>query len=181
MAERQQHGFNFENAVKSFLGAQNNSYTAEWDAENNISIKFIGSGTIDMGSIVRIFTHLQNPGWTMILGRHSNKVCHSVYELTFTEEVCKALRGHLTLEMVTEFDNTVKSFVVGQHKEARAYAKMWKLANKLRMGLLTVQPKIDSKNQRRVQCGINNTAFKKLFPNAQLSKRFESLVGVNFA
>lgn len=181
MSERQIHGFNFENAVKPLLGAQSNSYTAEWDANDNISIKFIGSGTIDMGSIIRVFTHLQNPGWQMILGRHRNKVCHSVYELTFTEEVCKALRGDLSLEMVTEFDKTIKSFEVGQHREARTYAKVWKLANKFRMGLLTVQPKIDSKSQRRVQCGINNTAFEKLFPNAQLSKRFESLVGVNFA
>lgn len=181
MAERQRHGFNFEDAVKPILGEAGNHYTAEWDVGTNTSIKFIGSGTIDMGSIVRIFSHLQNPGWYMILGRHNKKVCSAVYELTFTEEICKALMGGLTLADVTEFDTTIKSFGLGRHEEARAYAKEWKNANKTRTGLLTIQPKIDSKTQRRVQCGINNTNFKKLFPSVQLSEKFQSLVGVDFA
>jgi hypothetical protein len=179
MAERQAHGFRFEDSVKRILGVEENkSYTDKWDIGSNISVKFISSkGTVDMGSVVRIFEALNNPGWTMILGTHTNKVCERVVEIEFTEEVCEALKGDLTLEDVTEFDRQVKSYGLGKHQEARDFAKQWKKEHK--QGMLTIQPKIDSKTQRRVQCGINKTNLKKLF-DLQQSERFAELVGEDF-
>jgi hypothetical protein len=181
MAERQAHGFRFEQKIKDILDVNEvKSYTSKWDIGDSISIKFISSrGTIDMGSVVRIFEALERGNWTMILGRHTDKVCDAVYELFFTEEICKKLMGDLTLQDVVEFDNAIKSFGPGKHNEARAYAKAWKEENKHKMGMLTIQPKIDSKNQRRVQCGINRTNLEKLF-ELETCSTFEKLVGENF-
>ena len=78
-----------------------------------------------------------------------------------------------------EFEEKIKSFPVGEHLEARAYAKNWKKENKGKTGLLTINPKIDSKSQRRVQCSINNTVLNKLFKVEQ-DAIFAHLVGVNF-
>lgn len=182
MAERQAHGFRFESAVKEVLGVSDTKgYTAAFDIGEDISVKFIGKGTVDMGSVVRIFEHCLKPGWKMVLGRHSgNKVCSAVYELDFDEEVCSRLMGALSLEDVASFDAKVKSFPEGEHDAARKYAKAWKAEHKHKMGLLTIQPKIDSKSQRRVQCGINNTNLQKLFSLVP-SDTFASLIGENFA
>ena len=175
---RQAHGFRFEKSVIEELNLiPEKSYTAKWDAYGPdsipISIKCISlTGNVDCGSITRMFEHFLDPGWDMIVGRHLNKVLQSVYRYTFTKEVCDALIGQLTLEDVKEFDTQVKGYPKGYHEEARKYAKTWKTENKPRMGLLTVQPKIDSKTQRRVQCGINRSTLIKLFP----TKPYEPLV-----
>tara|TARA_Y100000114_G_scaffold66331_1_gene60815 strand:- start:978 stop:1541 length:564 start_codon:yes stop_codon:yes gene_type:complete len=185
VSERQKHGFKFESQVINDLNlTPETSYTAEWDAYDSndtpISIKCIAStGTIDCGSVVRMFKHFKSPGWDMILGRHANKVLKAVYRYSFTKEVCDALIGDLTLEDVQTFDRNIKSFKQGYHTEARKYAKDWKAEYKSKTGLLTVQPKIDSKTQRRVQCGINQTALSKLFSSTPYDS-LQHLIGVNF-
>lgn len=182
MAERQIHGFRFEERVKEILEVnEHKPYNSSWDIGDSVSVKFISStGTIDMGSVVRIFEALERGNWTMVLGRHTNKVCDNVYELFFNKSICDDLMGQLTLEDVTEFDNAIKSFGEGLHNEARAYAKNWKQENKHKMGLLTIQPKIDSKRQRRVQCGINKTNLAKLFGELTPCETFSALVGEKF-
>lgn len=182
--ERQAHGFRFETAVINELNLTvYGDYTSTWDAldkETPISIKCISStGNIDCGSVVRMFEHFNNPGWEMIVGRHQNKILTSVHRYLFDKEVCDKLTGDLTLEEVRDLDSCIKTFGEGHHEEAREVAKEWKAENKSRMGLLTIQPKIDSKRQRRVQCGINRSAIKKLFPYSEL-EQLQHLIGVNF-
>lgn len=183
MSERQKHGFNFEDAVKELLGIkEEKSYTAKWDIGDCISVKFIREGgSVDMGSMPRIVEALSSDKpFTMILGRHENKVCTQVYELVFTDEVKKALLGKISLDSIEEADIVIKSFPYGKHQEARDFAKVWKQGNKKNFGLLTPAPKIDSHTQRRLQCTINNTNLKKLF-DLTPSEKFSSLVGVSFA
>jgi len=182
MAARQQHGINFEQAVKSLLKVEDTkSYTAKWDIGEDTSVKFIKAGSsIDMGSVTRIFEALETPGWRMILGRHTNGMCEYVQDFIFTSEICSKLKGKLTLEDVSEFDKKIKSYAVGYHEPARAFAKQWKAQHKSVTGMLTISPKIDSKNQRRVQCGINNGNFCKLFPEAKHNNTYDSLVGELF-
>ena len=182
--ERNAHGFRFEERVIKELNlVPEENYTAKWDAYDSntpISIKCISkTGNIDCGSIVRMFGHFAVPGWDMIVGRHQNKVLQAVFRYSFTDQICKDLIGDLTLEDVKEFDEGVKSFPPGYHEEARMYAKEWKREYKPKMGLLTVQPKIDSKKQRRVQCGINRGAEGKLFSTNSYSL-LPGLVGVDF-
>lgn len=186
MAERQNHGFAFEAEVIKTLNLKKDpNYTSTWDAWTEdgtpVSIKCISeTGNIDCGSIVRMYQHFLRPGWIMYLGRHRNKVITSVHKYIFTQEICEKLAGKLTLEEVRDLDLCIKSFGRGEHEKAREVAQLWKKENKDRMGLLTVQPKIDSKIQRRVQCGINRTAVRECFGQEQSFDELKNLVGVNF-
>lgn len=182
MSARQIHGFKFEDAVKKILNIQEEkSYTSKWDIGDSISVKYIKvGGSIMMGDIKRQFEPLQTLTSVIILGRHQDRVCTDVCEVEVTAEIWSKLHGSLTLEEVTAFDKKLKSFPVGQHLEARAYAKEWIANNKHKIGMLTVNPKIDRNAQRRVQCSINTTNFNILF-NVSTSPKFKVLIGGDFA
>ena len=155
----------------------------QWDVGEDTSIKFIRqTGSVDMGSARRIFETLEaKKTWKMYLGRHENKICLRVYELTFTAEMAASLMGELTTEDIALYERGIstKSFPEGQHLAARAFSAQWKKDHKKKTGLLTINPKIDSKNQRRVQCSLNTTSLNKLFTLAS-SPKFADLIGVGF-
>ena len=181
--ERNVHGFKFEDQIKTELGiTEEKSYTAKWDIGEDLSVKYISDkGSVDCGSIVRGLEALTNPPFRMILGRHKNKKCTAVYELEFTEEICNALKGELTLKDVTDMDKFIRTFPRGKHMEARAWVqeRKFELENTFTFKL-SIRPKIDSRSQRRIQWSINNTTLKNLF-SLKPSKKFEHLIGVSFA
>ena len=113
----------------------------------------------------------------MYVGRHLDYTITGVSRYEFTKEVGEVMVGTLTTEDVIRFDKSLKTFPFGKHADARKYAKAFKTDNKSRMGLLTIQPKIDSKKQRRVQCGINQTALKTCFPTENPAPGIQHLVG----
>lgn len=83
------------------------------------------------------------------------KQFHTVYEFHFrmTEGERKRLYGELTLEEVTDFHEHLKTFGLGEHEAASDWAKKRKLALAPRAtGAIQLNPKIDSKKQRRLQC-----------------------------
>jgi hypothetical protein len=67
------------------------------------------------------------------------------------------------------------NFPEGKHEEARKFFKQWKKDNKDRLGLLTLSGKVDSKRQRRWQCSINKTNYKKLFGERAKSTIFNGI------
>ena len=184
MAARQQHGFNFEDAVKKVLKVKDNKkYTDPWDVGEDTSIKFIRqTGSVDMGSARRIYeTSEAKTIWKMVLGRHENKVCLGVYELIFTAEMAALLMGELTTEDIVLYEKaiSIKSFPGGQHLAARAFSEQWKKDHKKKTGLLTINPKIGRTNQRRIQCSLNTTSLNKLFTLTS-STKYAELIGVDF-
>lgn len=84
----------------------------------------------------------------------SAKVIHTVYELSFemTDSEQKALFGELSTDEVAVFHEALKRFEQGSHLLARRFAKGHKQSLASRCGCLTLNPKIDSKGQRRLQC-----------------------------
>lgn len=84
------------------------------------------------------------------------KVFHTVYEchLRLDAKQRVALHGDLTLSEVAGFHEHLKSFGLGLHVEARNWAKQRKKELSARTGAIQLNPKIDSKMQRRLQCSI---------------------------
>jgi len=171
MSEVQKHGFIFEDKVLNILGIEKNTYTNKWDAcinNKNISIKCIGrNNAVELGSLQRFwgaepFTMIIG-WWEQVDGFH--KKITGVDELDFTEEILKKLKGNLTnLDIISAVNTlTLASFPVGEHEKARSWFKNWKKEYKDKMGLLTLTGKVDSSSQRRWQCSINKTNYKKLF------------------
>jgi len=172
MTEVQKHGFIFENWVKSVLGVKKlaSKYTQKWDipGETPISVKCMGlTNALEFGSTVRIWEI--NETFTIVVSRwkqvRNKKTIKSIDEIDITPEILKKMRGDITLEEIKDFNNKIKSFPAGKDGQNKGitFAKKWKKDRKNKMGLLTITHKIDSKNQRRIQCNLNYTNYVKLF------------------
>lgn len=185
MVEVQNHGFSFENWIKKILCKDNFQcmYTQKWDipGEIPISIKFIGEkNALELSSAVR-FWETEKP-FLLIIGRWKQKgnfkEVISIDEILFTKEIMNKLKNDLTIKELKEFNRKIISFPSGKEgqKEGSAYAKKWKQENKDKIGLITITHKIDSKNQRRVQCNINYKNYLNLFgsPSKNISFRNNS-------
>lgn len=82
------------------------------------------------------------------------KVFHTVYEfhLQLGEAERQFLYGQITPADVESFHDALKGFGAGQHQEARMWAKRQKRQLQPKGGAIQLNPKIDSKLQRRLQC-----------------------------
>lgn len=161
--ERQIHGFDYQDKKILELKKNPTKYNAKFDTEDGLSFKCIRvGGSIDMGDLYRFYD--ADP-FTMYIGWHVNKKVVKEEVLDFTQRRLNILRGAFVIEEIIEIVNKlrIKNFPRGKHEEAKKWAKQWKLDNAHKMGLLTFNHKVDSKSQRRWQCSINQTAYRKLF------------------
>jgi hypothetical protein len=172
MSEVQNHGFVFENWVKNILGVAKlaSNYTQKWDipGETPVSVKCMGlTNALEFGSTVRIWEI--NETFTLVVGRWEQvgfkKVIRSIDEIDITPDILIKMKGNITLEELRDFDKKIKSFPAGKdgQKSGIEYARKWKAERKDKMGLLTITHKIDSKDQRRIQCNLNYKNYIKLF------------------
>ncbi len=172
MSEVQKHGFIFEDWIKSVLGVRGlaYNYTQKWDIPNltPISVKCMGmNNALEFGSAVRVWEIDEE--FIVVVGRWrqegSLKIIISIDEIKITLEVLRKMKGLISLEEIMELDKNVKKFPAGKEGQESgiAYAKKWKSERRGRMGLLTITHKIDSKNQRRIQCNLNYKNYIKLF------------------
>lgn len=181
MIEVQNHGFVFEDWVKSVLGVKELAYkyTQKWDipGETPISVKCMGfTNALEFGSAVRIWEI--NETFTLVVGRWEQvgfkKLIRSIDEIDITPEILKEMRGDISLEEIRNFDKKIKTFPAGKvgQKQGIKFASTWKAERKDRIGLLTITHKIDSKNQRRIQCNLNYNNYVKLFGVPSMKVKF---------
>lgn len=188
MVEVQKHGFTFEKWIKEVLGVDklDSKYTQKWDIPGKIpiSVKFIGkTNALELSSAVRFWEN--NKPFLLIVGRWEQvgnvKKIISIDELMFDKKILTRLKGSLKLEELKEFNKKIVSFPSGKRgqEEAITYAKKWKEENSHRIGLITITHKIDSKNQRRLQCNINYQNYLELFsqPSGDITFRDQSFNG----
>ena len=172
MSEVQIHGFIFQKWIESVLNENNSpsKYTQKWDIPGKIpiSIKCIGKyNALELSSAIR-FWETEEP-FLLIIGRWEQigeiKKIVSIDEIFVDNNILKQLKGKLTIEELKEFNKKITSFPAGKkgQEEGINYAKKWKEENNKKIGLITLTHKIDSKNQRRLQCNINYQNYVKLF------------------
>lgn len=185
MTEVQNHGFIFEDWVKDVLGVKElaSNYTQKWDVpgETPISVKCMGlTNALEFGSTVRIWEI--NETFTLVIGRWqqvgNKKIIKSIDEIDIRPSDLDALRGAITLEEIKELDVVVKSFPAGKQgqKAGIEFSKKWKKDRKDRMGLMTITHKIDSKNQRRIQCNLNYKNYVQLFGKPSMKVEFRGQI-----
>ncbi|MFA6099992.1 MAG: hypothetical protein WC750_03900 [Patescibacteria group bacterium] len=182
MTEVQKHGFIFEDWVKDVLGVKElaSKYTQKWDVPGEttpISVKCMGmTNALEFGSTVRIWEI--NETFTLVIGRweqvENKKIIRSIDEIDIRPEDLKKMRGNISLDEIRELDKKIKSFSPGKEgqKKGIEFAEKWKLERKARMGLLTITHKIDSKDQRRIQCNLNYSNYVKLFGQPSKEVKF---------
>lgn len=168
--QEQIHGFNFQKLVRAQYGLDTNpNHNETWDMEIGdrvYSMKMDGDQGLPLSSLLA-FYEIDRP-FTMIVGWHKNYCIHTVAEFDVSIEMLNRLRGTVPFDLVEQiYDGlNIKTWPAGSHFEAREWAQSQKtILEKQYDCLLTWNPKIDSKRQRRWQCSLNASTLKKCFPD----------------
>lgn len=181
MTASQQHGFVFENhihqEVERRLGDGSGTpayfqveHTARFDLPAwrdptgegvPTSIKIArraanGKVRVDLADARRTVSLSEEPMLRMLVGvydqRGENKVVDEVREYLIPADCWAEATGDVPPAMVSRFHNAIK---VPDHHQARATARQWKKKlDEHYPGIVRWAAKIDSKNQRRLQCSV---------------------------
>ncbi len=170
--ERQQHGFKFEDWLKKeFFDIH---YGSKWDIPKelnpdseggHISIKTAKwRGSIYFGDAIRQFEI--NEVFTLIVGFWENirgrKKVVKIVETIVPIEKWKKLWHPLTLNDIKGLDEIIKNRDIGYiTAREKSQTKIKELKDNGKWSIFTLNPKIDSKDQRRLQCSISFRAFFK--------------------
>ena len=177
--EVQNHGVLFEDSViraitglskDEYQSKLENAYTASMDvvkgieSNTNYSVKVSKDGkSIGCGDILRFIRHSRDDEFTMVVGAWQQispevKRYNTIYEFNITPADYVKLWDRITEQVVRPFVEYVKSIPAGKEGQM-ANRKEWKqrrqaIYDTYGQGLCAIDAKIDSKNQRRVQCSI---------------------------
>lgn len=170
--ERQRHGFKFEDWLKkTFLDIH---YTSEWDIPQElnpnqgggpISIKTAKwKGSIYFGDILRQFRI--NTDFTLIVGFWEaigiKKRIVKIVEMFIPLNVWKQLWHPFSERDLLRLDSLIKDRTVDPNQaRQRIQKELLKLKTANHWGIITLNPKIDSKTQRRLQCSLSFSNFFK--------------------
>lgn len=176
MCQSQKHGFTWENHIKEFIfglpAESNNTDIHDISGEKNtlcpgetISIKTTGGTSIDCGDIRRFYSYeFDNPNikHTMIVIKYrqqeNKKVIEHIFEIDYNKECHQLLFGSIDINHISTYIAQIKQIppgsVVNEIKNNYLREKhRLQTENNMRINIC---PKVDSKNQRRVQCSIPN-------------------------
>jgi hypothetical protein len=178
--EVQRHGYVFEKWVRDtfFGGYVQPDYTQKWDIPKEVNklhgglpcnmkaIKY--SAPVDMGDALRQF-QVDEP-FILIVAfwrqEGEKKRIVNIVAPTVTPALYRKLWEPITLEDLKRLDAVVKDRTL-DYRKARAAAQKIKSAPPFTRAIITVNPKIDEKSQRRLQCSLSfKNLFKHLAPQA---------------
>ena len=193
--EVQQHGLVFEQWVRDtfFEGFRPKSYTQKWDipaAVNKthglvpVNPKATKFGTpVDLGDALRQI-QISEP-FMLIIGywqqTGDTKRIVNIVAPTITPEQWQKLWAPVTLADLKKLDAVIKDRSLTP-AQARDRAQAIKKAPPFSQSIIVVNPKIDSKGQRRLQCSLRFAdLFKHLAPDADASVQEKpTLWGVDY-
>lgn len=177
MSEVQRHGFDFENWVKETFFAEFNAvYTQKWDVPGEanflakipkdfhhlpVSIKTCKFGSpIGFGDALRQYDN--NEDFLLVVGFWNQdgdyKNFVAVEGVKILTNDWRNLFAPLDKTDLTLLDSTIKN--IGLHySEARKTAKELKNSDVFKQTKIILNPKIDSKTQRRLQCSLPFNIF----------------------
>ena len=140
-----------------------NGYTSGMDIMKGLmsaydySIKTSKGNTVDCGDILR---RRQETDYNLVVGCYSqvgdNKVFHSEYTFYIRPEHEQKIWGKMNYNQLAEYVNYVKNIPAGREAQQETKTERTVLKNCIedKNALMKIHPKVDSKNQRRVQCSL---------------------------
>ena len=187
--QSQKHGFDFENEIRTKVFNLNeeinnlNIYDIpakdnKFNNNENISIK-ITQNVIFCSDILRFYNYDFNQQNTIIVGKYTQigeiKNINEIIEIDYNQELHTYLFGTITKEIIEKYIQMIKAIPNGKvTKDDRDYYINFKkkLMKDYSMNIC-INPKVDSRNQRRVQCSI-----KKIPDNFIITRSYDSVRGV---
>ena len=168
MPANQDFGFIIDNeVVTKVFNAPRGAYTSihdvskehnKFDENENASIKSVAEkGCPGMGSVLRIWDYDPTEKHTAIIvvyaQRGDHKVVTRVVEFSLDDKA--ALFGSLTRAEIVQLDDLIRSVPAGKmSREIHAQVHGLKKELNAKSGLISLNPKIDSNTQRRLQCSL---------------------------
>jgi len=192
--ESQKHGFIIEDYIKSnvFKVVKKYAYNSihdirnednRFDSTENISIKTLTGGvnpTVCFGSPLRIYNYPDNEKHTAIVilltQSGETKIIDRVIEISLDTK--KLLFGDITENDIREFETIIKQVPKNGKPQSNIrdiHVKKKELNTK--SGYVKFNPKIDGKDQRRLQCSIPKfITFIEKNPEIVISNTKEAIV-----
>lgn len=193
----QSHGKIFEDMIKAtFPGASDNKRknTSKFDIEGShdktdardTEVKAKkqnknGSEVFEMADARKFFSLKED--FRLVVGlfkqEEKRKTFVKIIEYTIKKEDIEKLKGDLSYEEVNNFHNKICSFAHGEkgQKKGRAFCKKHK-KDLQQKTLTTLNPKIGSTNQRRLQCSIKRKTLESILPESQIKTYSDSYRGL---
>lgn len=194
--EVQQHGLVFEAWVRDtfFAGYQPPGYTQKWDIPAAINRHHGGlpvnpkatkyKTSVDLGDALRQFD-IDEP-FILIIGYWEQEGAHkrivNIVAPVISPATLRQLWGDITRADLARLDALIKDRSL-DYREVRKQAQAMKNSPPFNTSLITLNPKIDSKGQRRLQCSLSfPKVFKYLAPGADAGRQEPPVLwGVPFA
>lgn len=169
--QSQKHGFLFECMITTIVFCldyeenRTDKYDIpceknKFDSNENVSIKTFKNNNLDCADILRFFNYDFDKKNTIILIKYkqcgNKKIIEKIIEVDYNKKMHEKLFGDITQKKLEKYINYIKSIPRGKVPSdiSNEYKK-----EKIRLQLeynmyINISPKVDSKNQRRVQCSI---------------------------
>ena len=140
-----------------------NGYTSGMDimkglmSPSDYSIKTTSGNKIDCGDILR---RRQETDYNLVVGVYAqagdNKVFHTEYTFYIRPEDEQKLWGRMNYNQLAEYVDYIKNIPAGKQAQQETKIERTVLKNCItdKNALVKIHPKVDSKNQRRVQCSV---------------------------
>ena len=140
-----------------------NGYTSGMDimkglmSANDYSIKTTNGNRIDCGDILR---RRQENEYHLVVAQWEqcgdNKVFYNEYTFFITPDLEQKLWGRMNYNQLAEYVNYIKNIPAGREAQQETKTERTVLKNCItdKNALVKIHPKVDSKNQRRVQCSV---------------------------
>jgi hypothetical protein len=195
--QSQKFGFDIEKQVKEksfkipFEGNDTNIHDIEskdnkFNNNENISIKTSKIDKIELGDIERVYKYNFEEINTILLILYTQKLFYKVIteirEYNYTKEMHNKIFGKCPLNTLNDYVNKVKE--LPKHKNGKELKEDYfdyleekkKIQKKYDMELV-INPKVDSKTQRRVQCTVKLKDIEEFLTlNTKVSKDEDCIV-----
>lgn len=182
MPESQKHGLVWESYMMKHVFLLSDSvlkkkkYTDPHDVSakynrfnknETCSIKCTGSNIICCSDPFRVIKYDNNKKHTMMIicyNQENNwKVVKNVYELDMN--IIIRLLRNININKLNSLNELLKSIPKNTRPSPEIKKRYKELSKNLSTNLITINPKVDSKKQRRIQFSFKLNQFKSLFPS----------------
>jgi len=174
MSEVQAHGNIFEDVIiqqrtglskKEYDELKKNGYTSEFDLVAGLIVDYDGSikttqnNTVCCADLLNMMNHTGE--YRFVVGCYDQigkqKVFHTQYEFFIKSQHYDMLWNGMDYEKIEQYVSKIKSIEkgkVGQLQYQQLFKESWKSEVDSDTSMFIINPKVDSKKQRRVQCSI---------------------------
>ena len=175
-SRNQMHGKSFENIIKGSSGIFSSAAADRKRSPNErfdigpgedqalglpTSVKSAKGNLVALSDARMFWQSFDYAPYRMLVGGYrqddGDKVFQAIHEIILRKKYRGAMFGSVAESEISGFHDGLKGFGAGAEAagRARAWAQQRKRELGPRLGLVALNPKIDTKNQRRLQCSVN--------------------------